>query len=53
MGYTGDLSAQCVAWEACVKVPPEEVIEVIETLMDEAWDRAEKYLFKKYHTEIS
>lgn len=46
MGYTGDLAAQCAAWEARVKVPADEVIGVIETFMEEAWDRAEKYLFK-------
>jgi hypothetical protein len=46
MGYSGDLAAQCSAWEARVKVPTDEVTGVLETLMDEAWDRAEKYLFK-------
>ncbi len=46
MGYSGDLAAQCAAWEARVKVPTDEVTDVLETLMDEAWDRAEKYLFK-------
>ena len=46
MGYSGNLSEQCAAWEAHVKVPKDQVAEVLETLMDEAWDRAEKMLFK-------
>jgi hypothetical protein len=46
MGYSGDLAAQCAAWEARTKVPTDEVPGVLEALMDEAWDRAEKYLFK-------
>jgi hypothetical protein len=46
MGYTGDLAAQCSRWEASVKVPADEVPGVFEALMDQAWDRAEKYLLK-------
>jgi hypothetical protein len=46
MGYTGDLAMQCAAWEARAKVPTDEVTGVLESLMDEAWDRAEKYLLK-------
>jgi hypothetical protein len=46
MGYTGGLAAQCAAWEAHLRVPTDEVPDVFEALMDEAWDRAEKYLFK-------
>jgi len=46
MGYSGDLAAQCAAWEARAQVPQDEVPGVFEELMDEAWDRAEKYLFK-------
>jgi hypothetical protein len=46
MEYSGDLAAQCAEWEAKVKVPTDEVQGVFETLMDEAWNRAEKYLFK-------
>ena len=46
MGYSGDLAAQCAKWEAKVKVPADEILAVFDTLMDEAWDRAEKYLFK-------
>lgn len=45
MGYTGDLAAQCAAWEAHVRVPVDEVPGMLESLMDEAWDRAEKFLF--------
>lgn len=46
MGYTGDLAEQCAAWEARMRVPVDEVAEVLEAMMDEAWDRAEKYLFE-------
>lgn len=46
MGYTGDLAEQCSAWEARMRVPVDEVAEVLEAMMDEAWDRAEKYLFE-------
>jgi hypothetical protein len=46
MGYTGNLASQCAKWEANVKVPTDEVQGVFETLMDEAWERAEKYLLK-------
>jgi hypothetical protein len=46
MGYSGDLAAQCAAWEAHVKVPADEVAGVLEALMDEAWGLAERYLFK-------
>lgn len=46
MGYSGDLAAQCSAWEAHVQVPQDEVPGVLEALMDKAWDRCEKYLFK-------
>lgn len=46
MGYSGDLAAQCIAWEEHVRVPADEVPGVFEGLMDEAWNRAEQYLFK-------
>ncbi len=39
MGYTGDLAAQCAAWEERNRVPPDEVPGVLEELMSEAWDR--------------
>jgi hypothetical protein len=46
MGYSGDLAKQCADWEAKVRVPADEVPGVLEHLMNEAWDRAEQYLFK-------
>ena len=46
MGYSGDLAAQCAMWESRVKVPTDEVPGVLESLMDEAWERAENHLFK-------
>ena len=39
MGYTGDLAAQCAAWEARNRVPADEVPGVLDALLDEAWDR--------------
>lgn len=39
MGYDGDLAAQCAAWEARNRVPPEAVEEMLTALLDEAWDR--------------
>lgn len=44
MGYTGDLRAQCTAWEARNRVPADEVPEVLTQLMSEAWDRTEARL---------
>lgn len=44
MGYSGDLAAQCTAWEARNRVPANEVPEVIGALMDEAWDRTNERL---------
>jgi hypothetical protein len=46
MGYSGDLATQCATWEDRMRVPQDEVPGVLEAFMDEAWDRAEKYLFK-------
>jgi hypothetical protein len=46
MGYDGDLAAQCAAWEERNRVPPDEVQDVLETMMDEAWERTERYLLK-------
>ena len=45
MGYSGDLATQCTAWEDRMKVAADEVVEFFETLMDEAWNRAEQLLF--------
>ncbi len=39
MGYSGDLVAQCTAWEAKNRVPADEVPGVLDQLLDEAWDR--------------
>ena len=44
LGYSGDLAAQCAAWEARHRVPPDEVGAVLSALMDEAWDRTETHL---------
>jgi len=46
MGYSGDLVAQCAAWEERNKVPPDEIQGVLGEMMDEAWDRTNKYLFE-------
>lgn len=39
MGYAGDLAAQCQAWEERNRVPDDEVPDVLNRLLDEAWDR--------------
>ncbi len=39
MGYSGDLAAQCAAWEDRNRVPADEVQETITALLSEAWDR--------------
>lgn len=39
LGYTGDLSAQCSAWQERVRVPPDEVAPTLEALFSAAWDR--------------
>ncbi len=44
MGYSGDLAAQCAAWEARNRVPPDEVPDLSQALMAEAWDRTEERL---------
>jgi hypothetical protein len=44
MGYNGDLEAQCTAWQARVRVPPEEVGTILKALCDEAWDRTQRVL---------
>lgn len=44
MGYTGDLPSQCAAWEGRNRVPGDEVPEVLENLLDDAWDRTEEML---------
>jgi hypothetical protein len=39
MGYSGDLGAQCAAWERRNHVPTDEVPDVLAALFDEAWER--------------
>jgi hypothetical protein len=44
MGYSGDLEAQCAAWQEDVRVPPDEVEGVLMALFDEAWDRTARVI---------
>ena len=44
MGYSGDLVAQCAAWQERNRVPPDEVGPTLTALFDEAWDRTEAIL---------
>ena len=44
LGYTGDLVAQCTAWEAKNRVPADEVPGVLNELLSEAWDRTAQLL---------
>jgi hypothetical protein len=45
MGYSGDLSAQCAAWQDRVQVPADEVVPTLSELLSQAWDRtAERML---------
>jgi hypothetical protein len=46
MGYQGDLAAQCADWEQRNRVPPDQVQDVLQAMMDEAWERTERYLLK-------
>ena len=46
MGYSGDLVAQCAAWEDRNRVPAEAVPEVMRDFLDAAWDRTEDRLLK-------
>ena len=39
MGYSGDLAAQCAAWEARNRVPSDEVHGTLTELLSAAWDR--------------
>lgn len=39
MNYSGDLVSQCQAWEKRNRVPADEVPDVLDGLLDEAWDR--------------
>ena len=42
MGYSGDLAAQCAAWEERNRVPADEVPGVLTGLLAEAWTRTEE-----------
>ena len=45
MGYSGDLPAQCAAWQDRVQVPADEVVPTLSELLSQAWDRtAERML---------
>lgn len=44
LGYGGDLSDRCRAWEERNRVAPEDVPEVLRDLLDQAWDRTEERL---------
>ena len=46
MGYPGDLRSQCAAWEEKNRVPREQVPQVLEALLDEAWRRTEERLLR-------
>jgi hypothetical protein len=39
LGYSGDLDAQCAAWEARNRVPPDDVQATLTELLSVAWDR--------------
>jgi len=46
MDYHGDLKTQCTAWEEKNRVPSDEISEILENLLSEAWDHTEKLLIK-------
>ena len=46
MGYAGDLSAQCAAWESRNRVAPEAVARTLTDLLAEAWERTERHLVR-------
>lgn len=39
LGYGGDLTAQCAAWEERHRVPREAVIQALAEYLDRAWER--------------
>jgi len=46
MGYGGDLTTQCASWEERNRIPADEVPEVLEGMLEAAWDRTEERLFE-------
>ena len=44
LGYVGPLAAQCAAWEERQRVPKERVPEVMQSLLDTAWERTNQRL---------
>ena len=46
IGYSGDLKAQCAAWEKRNRVPPDEVEGVLTALLEDAWDRTGEALIE-------
>jgi hypothetical protein len=44
MGFTGELRAQCAAWEERNRVAPDDVPSVMSELLEEAWTRTEQTL---------
>ncbi len=44
MGYQGDISAQFAVWQEKNRVPADEVPGVIQSLLDEAWERTNRIL---------
>ncbi|MGH2550449.1 MAG: hypothetical protein ACRDHN_13730, partial [Thermomicrobiales bacterium] len=39
LGYSGSLDARFSAWESRHRVPTDEIVGTLESLLDEAWDR--------------
>lgn len=46
MGYHGDLSAQCAAWEERTRVPADEVEGVVGEMMAQAWDLTNEHVIE-------
>ncbi len=44
MGYSGDLAAQCAAWEDRNRVTADAVPGVLDALLSEAWDRTMEHV---------